>query len=222
MKIGILASGTGSNAQAIIERIASGALTASIGVIISNRPNAQVLERAKKAGLPARLIERSQHPNRLAYDAALVSALQEHDCQLIVLAGYMLVLSKVFLDAFPGKVVNIHPSLLPSFPGTAGALNAMTYGVKVTGCSVHFVDEDIDTGPLIIQAAVPLRAGEDLDSLKQRIHRAEHRIYPQALQWFVEGRLSVAGRQVSLALGSRPLAKTEPDLLISPPLEEGF
>lgn len=222
MKIGILASGAGSNAQAIIERIAAGVLQASVGVVISNRPKAQVLERAQKAGLPARLVERAQYPNRLQYDAALVSVLKEYDCELIVLAGYMLVLGKVFLDAFPGKVVNIHPSLLPSFPGTAGALNAMAYGVKITGCSIHFVDEDIDTGPIIIQAAVPFHAGEDLDTLKQRIHKAEHRIYPQALQWLAEGRISVDGRQVSLAPGAKPFAKVEPGMLVSPPLEEGF
>lgn len=222
MKIGILASGTGSNAQAIIERIASGVLTASIGVVISNRPEAQVLERARKAGLKAQVVERAKYATRIEYDIALISVLKENGCELVVLAGYMLVLSNVFLDAFPGRVINIHPSLLPSFPGTAGALNALTYGVKITGCSVHFVDEEIDTGPLIIQAAVPLRIGEDLDSLKQRIHMAEHRIYAQALQWFVEGRLSTQGRLVSLAPGKRPLARAEPDLLVSPPLEEGF
>jgi len=222
MKLGILASGTGSNAQAIIDRIASGTLKASIEVVISNRPEAQVLKRASAAGIKGMAVERSGYGSRAAYDNALAGILCAHGCEVIVLAGYMLVLGKAFLDAFPGKVVNIHPSLLPSFPGTAGAADAQAYGVKITGCTVHFVEEEIDSGPIIIQAAVPARAGETLDSLKQRIHGLEHRIYPQALQWLADGRISMQGRQVVLAPGKSPRAAHDGDCMVWPPLEEGF
>ncbi len=222
MKIGILASGAGSNAQAIIDRIASGALKAAIKVVISNRPEAFVLKRAEKAGIKNMAVERSRYSDRAAYDNALAEILQDNGCELIVLAGYMLVLGNAFLNTFPGRVVNIHPSLLPSFPGTAGAGNARDYGVKITGCTVHFVEREVDGGPIIIQAALPLRAGEDLDSLKQRIHQLEHRIYPQALQWLAEGRVTVQGRQVLVAPGSGQRIFHEEDWLVWPPLEEGF
>lgn len=222
MKIGILASGAGSNVQAIIERIASGALNATIEVVISNRPEAQVLKRASDAGIKNMAVERSRYANRAAYDSALVEILQRHNCEVIVLAGYMLVLGKPFLDAFPGRVVNIHPSLLPSFTGTSGAANAQNYGVKITGCTVHFVEEEIDTGPIIIQAAVPVHSCEDLSVLKQRIHALEHRIYPQALQWLAQGRLKVRGREVCLEPGGNPGAGHDQGCLVWPPLEDGF
>lgn len=222
MKIGILASGAGSNAQAIIERIASGALKASIEIIISNRAEANVLKRAEAAGIKNLAVERKNYPNRTVYDSALVDILKVHNCEVIVLAGYMLVLSKGFLDAFPGKVVNIHPALLPSFPGTAGAENAINHGVKITGCTVHFVEEEIDNGPIIIQAALPVKAGEGLESLKQRIHVLEHRIYPQALQWIAEDRLVLEGRKIRLKPGNAPLAPEEMGWIVWPPLEKGF
>lgn len=222
MKIGILASGAGSNAQAIIDRIASGALKASVEVVISNRSEARVLERARAAGIKSISVERTHYPNRAAFDRALVDILRAHDCELIVLAGYMLVLGEHFLEAFPGRVVNIHPSLLPSFPGTAGASNAQNYGVKITGCTVHFVEEAVDSGPIIIQAAVPVPDDEDLESLKQRIHVLEHRIYPQALQWLVEDRISVQDRCTILAPAAKKLAQQDTGWLVWPPLEEGF
>lgn len=222
MKIGILASGKGSNAQAIMDRIAAGVLHASVEIVLSNRADAQVLDRARKAGVKSMTLDRRSFATRKEYDAALADLLRQHGCELVVLAGYMLVLGKNFLDAFPGRVINIHPSLLPSFPGTHGAESALAHGVKLTGPTVHFVEEEIDTGPIIIQAAAPVMAGEDADSLKNRIHALEHRIYPQSIQWLAEDRIRVEGRQVFLEPGSRKSAPRDGDWLVWPPLEEGF
>lgn len=222
MKIGILASGVGSNAYAIINKIKAGVLDAEVEIILSNRANAPVLQMAAKEGIKAAAVERKDYPTRAAHDAAMAELLQQHGCEIIVLAGYMLVLGGKFLETFPNRVINIHPALLPSFPGTEGAANAQMYGVKITGVSVHFVEEKIDSGPLIIQAALPCKTSEPLEDLKQRIHALEHRIYPQALQWLAEERISLAGRQVILAPGGRDLAEPLPESLIWPPLEAGF
>lgn len=222
MRIGILASGFGGNAQAIFERIAAGILQVEVEIVISNRPGARVLERAANFGIPAVVVERSSHPDRAAHDAALVKVLQEYNCEAVILAGYMLVVGKSFLEAFPNRILNIHPSLLPSFPGTQGSEGALNYGVKLTGASVHFVEEGVDMGPLIIQGAVPLMDNDTLDSLKKRIHSVEHRIFPMAVQWLAENRLSITGRKVNLAPGRRPAIPAEPNMFIWPPLEEGF
>ncbi|WP_165078540.1 MULTISPECIES: phosphoribosylglycinamide formyltransferase [unclassified Desulfovibrio] len=222
LKIAILASGSGTNAQAMIDKARAGVLDVDIRLVVSNRPGAGVLERAAKAGVPSMVLDHTEYPAREAHDAAMVEALKASGAEYIVLAGYMRILTPVFLEAFAGRVLNIHPALLPSFPGAHGGADALAYGVKLTGCSVHFVEEEMDAGPLIIQAAVPVNAGEPLETLMPRIHALEHRIYPQALQWLAEGRIRRDGRQVYLAPGSAKRVRQDGDWLVWPPLEEGF
>ncbi|MDE5879700.1 MAG: phosphoribosylglycinamide formyltransferase, partial [Desulfovibrio sp.] len=193
-----------------------------IRLIVSNRPGAGVLERAERAGVPCAVLDHKAHPTREAHDAAMVAALRASGAEYVVLAGYMRILTPVFLEAFAGRVLNIHPALLPSFPGAHGGADALAYGVKLTGCSVHFVEEEMDAGPLIIQAAVPVNAGEPLEALMPRIHALEHRIYPQALQWLAEGRIRREGRQVYLAPGSARPVHPDGEWFVWPPLEEGF
>lgn len=222
LKIAILASGTGSNAQAIIDKTKAGLLDVDIRLVFSNRPGAQVLERAEKAGIPRKALDHKLFSDRLGYDLALAEILAETGCELVVLAGYMRLLSQAFLDAFNGNVINIHPALLPSFQGTHGAQDALKYGVKLSGASAHFVEERMDSGPLIIQGAVPVNAGESLENLQNRIHVMEHRIYPQAIQWIAEKRISLQGRNVILAPSPRKRIIPDGDWLVWPPLEEGF
>ena len=222
LKIAILASGGGTNAQAMIDKAAAGVLDVNIRLIVSNRPGAGVLERARKAGVPCMVLDHQAYPDREAHERAVVEALKASGADYVVLAGYMRLLTPVFLEPFAGRVLNIHPALLPSFPGTHGGADALAYGVKLTGCSVHFVEEEMDAGPLIIQAAVPVNAGEPLETLMPRIHRMEHRIYPQALQWLAEGRIRREGRQVFLAPGSAKPLRPDGDWFVWPPLEEGF
>lgn len=227
LKLAILASGSGTNAQAIIDSIAAGHLDARISLILSNRPNAGVLARAEAAGLPTALVDHTCFASRAEHDAAVVEAIRQSGAELVVLAGYMRLLTREFLTAFEGRVVNLHPAILPSFPGAHGGADAQAFGVKISGCTVHFVEEKMDSGPVIIQAAVPAQAGEDEDSLMARIHRMEHRIYPQALQWFAEGRVRVEGRQVHIAPSPRPRIYPaggwpDGDWLVWPPLEQGF
>lgn len=222
LKIAILASGSGTNAQAMLDKAAAGVLDVDIRLIVSNRPGAGVLERARKAGVPCAVLDHTAYPDRKAHEAAVVETLKGCGADYIVLAGYMRLLTPMFLEPFAGRVLNIHPALLPSFPGTHGGADALAYGVKLTGCSVHFVEEEMDAGPLIIQAAVPVNAGEPLDALMPRIHQMEHRIYPQALQWLAEGRIRREGRQVFLAPGSTKPLRPDGDWFVWPPLEEGF
>ena len=219
LNIAILASGSGSNAQAIIDKAAAGVLDVNVCCIICNRPGAGVIERAAKAGIACVVLDHKAYPDRESYDRAVVQHLQKYDARLVVLAGYMRLLSPVFLDAFSGRVINIHPALLPSFPGGADALE---YGVRISGCTVHFVEEKMDGGPVIIQAAVPVNPGEDIDDLMQRIHAMEHRIYPQAIQWLAQNRISVWGREVHVAPGSAVATVPDGQWLVYPPLEEGF
>lgn len=222
LKIALLASGGGTNAQAMIDKVAAGVLDVDIRLIVSNRPGAGVIERARKVGLPFLELDHTAHAERESFDRVLITALRESGAQLVVLAGYMRLLTPAFLAAFAGRVVNIHPALLPSFPGVHGGADAQAYGVKISGCTVHFVEEKVDSGPVIIQAAVPVNAGEDLQSLMRRIHALEHRIYPQALQWLAQDRISVQGREVRLAPGTRRQLAPDGDWLVWPPLEEGF
>ncbi|MDO5484108.1 MAG: phosphoribosylglycinamide formyltransferase [Desulfovibrionaceae bacterium] len=222
LKIAILASGSGTNAQAMIDKAAAGLLDVDIRLVCSNRPGAGVLERAARAGLPHLALDHKSFADRASYDARLAEVLLEHGADYVVLAGYMRLVTAAFLEAFAGRVVNIHPALLPSFPGVHGGADAQAYGVKLSGCTVHFVEEQMDSGPVIIQAAVPANAGEDLDALMNRIHAMEHRIYPQALQWLAEGRISIQGRQVHLAPSTRPAITPDGPWLVWPPLEQGF
>ena len=221
-RIAILASGSGTNAQAMIDKAAEGLLDVNIALIICNRPGAGVIARAEKAHVPCLVLDHTSFPDRESYDLRLVEELHRAGAELAVLAGYMRLLSGAFLKAYRGRVVNLHPALLPSFPGVHGGDDALAYGVKISGCTVHFVEEQVDSGPVIIQAAVPVNAGESEDALMNRIHAMEHRIYPQAVQWLAQGRVSVRGRQVHLAPGAARPAAREGDWLVWPPLEEGF
>ncbi|WBF67032.1 phosphoribosylglycinamide formyltransferase [Desulfovibrio subterraneus] len=222
LKIAVLASGNGSNLQAILDRHAGGVLDVDIRLVLCNRANAHALERAKAAGVQTLCRPHVDFPDRESFDLAMIEAIREAGADTIVLAGYMRLLTPTFLQAFAGRVINIHPAILPAFAGVRGAADAHAYGVKLTGCTVHFVDEIMDHGPVIVQAAVPVNPEEDVETLKQRIHSMEHRIYPQALQWLAEGRLVLDGRVVRLAPSDRKRAVTGGDWLIWPPLEEGF
>lgn len=222
LKLGILASGNGTNAQAIIDKTRASLIDAEICLVCSNNPQAGVLERAQKAGITSIVLQPGDFPNRESYDIGLVKVFQACGTQALALAGYMRMLSKAFLAAFPGPVLNIHPALLPSFPGLHGIADTVEYGVKIGGVSVHFVDGEMDSGPLIIQAALGIDAGVTEEELAPRIHALEHRIYPQALQWLCEDRLEIRGRKVYLTGGSRKNIPAPDGCLIWPPLEEGF
>lgn len=219
MKLAILASGNGTNAQAIAEAVREGRLDAEISVILTNREDAGVIERGKNLGIPVEIIPSKGIKVREEYDRLVVGVLKKYDVDAIALAGWMRILSDVFLNAFNGKILNLHPAILPSFTGGTGIRDAFEYGVKLAGCSVHFVSPVLDGGPLIIQAAVPVP--DTCDELEERIHKMEHIIFPQALQWFAEGRLEITGHRVTLhpaGHSTRQIPVVE-GCLISPPLE---
>ena len=222
INIAVLASGNGSNAQSIMDKIAAGALDARLCLVVSNRPGAGVLARAREADIPCALLDHTLWPDRMAYDAALADVLKRHGAEYIAMAGYMRLVTARFLHAFAGRVVNVHPALLPSFPGLRGGADALAYGVTLSGCTVHFVEEAADSGPVIVQAAVPVMAGEDPECLMARIHTLEHRVYPQALQWLAQGRITKKGRRVWLAPSGAKRVPCGEDCLVWPPLEEGF
>ncbi|MEW5772917.1 MAG: phosphoribosylglycinamide formyltransferase [Thermodesulfobacteriota bacterium] len=222
LDLAVLVSGGGSNLQSIIDKVEAGVLDARIRVVFSNKPEAFGLERARRSGIPHASFLHTEFPDRESFDREVVRVIREHGADTIALAGYMRLLTPWFLEQFPGRVINIHPALLPSFPGVHGQADAASYGVKLSGCTVHFVDEKMDHGPAIIQAAVPAHPEDDGSTLGARILEYEHRIYPQALQWFAEGRLSVQGRKVALKDAGRPKARLHAPALVNPPLEEGF
>jgi len=223
LPIAVLVSGGGSNLQALIDKIEAGVLDARIVLVLSNRPDAYAQERAKRAGLPHLCLPHERHPDRLEFDRAMIRAIEDSGARAVVLAGFMRLLSGEFLRAFAYRVVNIHPALLPSFAGVHGQADAADYGVAISGCTVHFVDERMDHGPVIIQAAVPAHPDDDGQALGKRILALEHRILPQAVQWLSEDRLCIEGRKVRLlAAAGRTLAAPVPDALINPPLEQGF
>lgn len=196
LRIAVLASGRGTNLQAIIDAIAEGRLSGRVVAVISDNPHARALERARIAKIPARVIEPSRYASKAEYESALAQCCLEHQAQVVALAGYMRILGAAFLERFPQRVVNIHPSLLPSFPGLKAQEQAIRYGVRYSGCTVHFVDEGVDSGPIILQAVVPVLPDDTEKSLSERILVQEHRIYPRALQLIAEGRLLVEGRRV--------------------------
>jgi phosphoribosylglycinamide formyltransferase-1 len=197
-KLAVLASGRGSNLQAILDRIKDGRLKAKVCVVISDCQDARALERARKEGIPALFLDPKKYPSREDYDRALAEKTEEFQADLVVLAGFMRVLGQNFLDRFPRKVINIHPALLPSFPGMHGQKQAVDYGVKISGCTVHFVDQGVDTGPIIAQRAVPVKDDDTEESLSARILVEEHKLYPEVIQWIAEGRVELAGRKVKL------------------------
>ena len=194
-RLGILLSGRGSNFAAIARNVAAGTIDAAIAVVISNRPEARGLEIARDLGLPALSIP-SKGLDRTVYDGMLAAELKKHAVDLVCLAGYMRLLSAGFIREFPGRVLNIHPSLLPAFPGLDAQHQALEHGVKITGCTVHFVDEYLDAGPIIVQAAVPVEDGDSVESLSARILIEEHRIYSEAIRLVLGGNLRMEGRRV--------------------------
>jgi len=198
LKLGVLISGSGSNLQSIINHIENGSLKAVIKIVISNTPDAFGIERAKKHGIEVKILNHQDFKNRDAFDTEMIRVLREAEVDLVVLAGFMRLLTPAFLQSFPQKVINIHPALLPSFPGIHVQKKALDYGVKFSGCTVHFVDEGVDTGPIIIQAVVPIQDDDTEEILAARILKEEHRIYPQAIQFFSEGRIDITGRKVRI------------------------
>jgi phosphoribosylglycinamide formyltransferase-1 len=196
LNIGVLVSGSGTNLQAIIDACARQEINARVVCVISNVADAYGLERARKADIPALHLDHRAYSGREAYDEALVATLREFGVELVVLAGFMRIITCVLLDSFPMAVMNIHPALLPAFPGLHAARQALEYGTKVAGCTVHFVDCGTDTGPIIIQAPVPVLEGDTEETLSARIQKEEHRVYPEAVKLFAEGRLKVEGRKV--------------------------
>jgi phosphoribosylglycinamide formyltransferase 1 len=213
LKIGVLVSGSGTNLQSILESCESYNF-AEVAVVISNRSDAYALKRAESKGVPTRVLSHKDYPDRIAYDRELVDILNEYDVGLVALAGFMRILTGEFLKAFPGRVMNIHPALLPSFPGLEVRQAAIDYGVRFSGCTVHFVDEGVDTGPIIIQAVVPVYPEDSEEELKHRILNQEHRIYPEAINLFAQGRLRIEGRKVFI----EGLKKDESQWLINPTL----
>jgi phosphoribosylglycinamide formyltransferase 1 len=181
LKLGLMASGSGSNVEAIAQTIAQGELNADIQVVVYNNPEVKVAERADRLGLPKVLLNHRQFPSREALDQAIVETMQAHQVDWVIMAGWMRIVTQVLIEAFPGRVLNIHPSLLPSFPGAHAIEQALAAGVKITGCTVHHVELQVDSGPIIIQAAVPVLPNDTAETLHQRIQLQEHRIYPMAI-----------------------------------------
>ena len=197
MRLGILISGRGSNFEAIANSIARKKLDAEIAIVISNRANAPGIEIARERGIPLRIIL-SAGMDRETYDKLLIDELQTHEVDLVCLAGFMRLLSADFIRAFPNRVLNIHPSLLPAFTGLDAQRQALDYGVRVTGCTVHFVDEYLDSGPIIVQSAVPVLDSDTVETLSARILLQEHVIYPKAIGYIVDGRVTIEGRRVTI------------------------
>jgi phosphoribosylglycinamide formyltransferase-1 len=202
VRIGVLVSGRGSNLQAIIDNIEKGILPAEIAVVISDQPDAYSLERARKHNIPAiHISAKGYKDNRDEYDALLVAELQKNNVEIVCLAGFMRIITPALIKAFPNRILNIHPALLPAFPGLHVQKAALDHGVKFSGCTVHFVDEGMDTGPIIIQAVVPILDNDTEDSLSERILRQEHKIYSRAIHLYAEGRLKIDGRRVRVVDG---------------------
>lgn len=196
LQLAVLASGRGSNFLAIMEAIKTGRLNARIAVLISDKANAPALQKAEQAGIPSIFIDPRLYPDREAYESELVKQLEIKQTDFIVLAGYMRLVGRVLLNSYPHKILNIHPALLPSFTGLHAQRQAVDYGVKYSGCTVHFVDEGMDTGAIIAQAVVPLYHGDTEDDLAERILVEEHKLYSQVLQWIAEGRVYIDDRKV--------------------------
>jgi phosphoribosylglycinamide formyltransferase-1 len=213
LKIGVLASGRGSNFQAIIDSIEIGYIPARIELLVTDNPHAASIERAERHGIEALILRPQDFGSRDEYFTKIASELNRRGVELVVLAGFMRIVGKPLLEAFPNRVMNIHPALLPSFPGLHGQKQANDYGVKISGCTVHFVDEGMDTGPVIIQAAVPVRDDDTEETLSARILGLEHKIFPEAIKIFSEGRIEINGRKVTIR-GSVP----DERICINPPL----
>ena len=220
IRFAILASANGTNAQAIIEAVRAGRLDADVKVVLTNKEDAGVIERARRLGVAVEIVPSKGIRNRAEYDALVVETLKKYDVDTIALAGWMRILSEVFVNAYEGRILNLHPALLPSFKGATAIADAYEHGVRITGCSVHLVTPELDAGPVIIQAAVPVNG--TASELEAQIHRMEHRIFPQALQWFAEGRISIEGHKIIVAPASAKVNKIDyiEGCLVSPALEE--
>jgi phosphoribosylglycinamide formyltransferase-1 len=198
LRLGVLASGRGSNFQSIIDAIDSKTLTAEIALLITDNPDAPAIQRAKRHHIEYLAITPKEFNSRDAFYTKVAAELNERDVDLVLLAGFMRIVGKPLIEAFPDRIMNIHPALLPAFPGLHGQKQAVEYGAKVSGCTVHFVDEGMDTGPVIIQAAVPVYHDDTEETLSERILKFEHKIYPEAVRLFSEGRIEVDGRIVRI------------------------
>lgn len=227
LKLAILASGSGTNAQVIFEAVKAKKLDAEICLVLANRPNAKVLDRAEQFGIKHILLDHTLFSSREEYDKKVVEEIKKSGADCVVLAGYMRMVTPYFLASFPQRVINIHPAILPSFPGVHGARDAVNYGVKFSGCTVHFVSEEMDAGPIIIQAIVPCRQEDTEENLQNRIHCLEHKIYVQALKWLAEDRLEIINHTVHLKNKKQIKASVvctdnegiQLDAMIYPPLE---
>ncbi len=200
--IGVLVSGRGSNLQAIIDSVEAGKVKADIKLVISDNPNAYAIKRCERHDIPCEVVRRKDFSSKEEFEKKLATLLKEKGVELVVLAGFMRILSPVFLSEFPQRVINIHPSLIPSFQGLHAQRQAVEFGVKFSGCTVHIVDESVDGGPVIVQAVVPVLPEDSEESLSERILEWEHRILPQTVQWFAENRIRIEGRKV-LVEGAR-------------------
>jgi len=198
LKIGVLASGRGSNFQAIIDAIENGSLKASIEILITDNLAAFAIERAKKHNIKRLFINPKEFSSKDSFFKKIAEELKTRGVELVILAGFMRIVRKPLIDAFPNRIMNIHPALLPAFPGLHGQKQALDYGVRISGCTVHFVDEGMDTGPIIIQAAVPVLPDDTEDTLSERILSFEHKVYPEAIRLFAEGRIEIKGRTVKI------------------------
>jgi len=199
LTLGVLASGRGSNLQAILDAIEAGRCPARVAVVVSDRATARALDRARRAGIDAVHIDPQAHVDRAAHDQAVLAVLTKHAVELVCLAGYMRLLTPAFVAAYRGRILNVHPALLPAFPGLHAQRQALEHGVKVAGATVHFVDEGVDSGPIVLQAAVPVREEDTEETLAARILAEEHRLYPEAIRLYAEGRLAIEGRRVRIA-----------------------
>ena len=196
--LGVLVSGRGSNLQAILDAINAGRLEAKIGLVISDNPEANALRRLGGLNIPTAVVERKNYKTKQDFEAALIAQLDLHHVELVILAGFMRILSPHFINRFPGRVMNIHPALLPAFPGLNAQEQAVCYGVKVSGATVHFVDEGMDSGPIILQEAVPVEDNDTVESLSERILHLEHKLYVRAVRLYCDGRISMEGRTVKI------------------------
>lgn len=199
LRLGVLASGSGTNLQAIMDACHAGTLDAEVVVVLSDRADAFALERAREAGISAVCLDRRDFISAGGFNTAIRDVLEENEVEYVVMAGYMRLLGPEVLDAYPNRVLNIHPALLPSFPGAEGIGDTLAYGAKVAGVTVHFANECFDEGPIIAQEAIPVREDDTVASLAVRIHEVEHRIYPATLQLIAEGRVQITGRRVKIA-----------------------
>jgi phosphoribosylglycinamide formyltransferase-1 len=214
IRIGVLVSGSGTNLQSIMNACDCSEIDGQVCVVISNVPGVYAIECAREKNVVTVVIPHTEYPDRGSFDKQLVKILTEYRVDLVALAGFMRVLTPEFLRCFPGRVMNIHPALLPSFPGIGVRQKALDYGVRFSGCTVHFLDEGVDTGPIIIQAVVPVYPDDSEEVLKDRILKLEHKIYPKAIQLFAQGRLTIKGRKVHI----RGYEKDESQCLINPSL----